>query len=336
MSFEIRKLQSSGYDIYELADNDTKASAKVAPDLGFNLYSLHLPSEGKLMPVLVEPKTMEEMKAGPSRYGNPILFPFPNRIDQGKYNWNGKAYHTPAGNGAHAIHGYAHKAAWRVLRTNATADQASITAAFQISKDAPEHLTHWPTDAAIEVTYTLKNDQLIVSALVNNPDNKTMPWGLGYHTYFNLPLTPEGSSIKTSITIPASRKWQLANFIPTGDKVSLPAELDLRNGRNLAELKADDVLTDLGHDADGKTVCRLADFNSSVAIQLTTDRQFRELVVFTPGWNNHALAIEPYTQATDAINLAARGIDGGLRTLEPGQSAELSMTISISDLKSSN
>ena len=31
------------------------------------------------------------------------------------------------------------------------------------------------------------------------------------------------------------------------------------------------------------------------------------------------IAVEPYTQTTDAINLAARGVDGGLRVLGHGK-----------------
>lgn len=333
MSFEITQLKSEGFTVFELAHKQSGAVAKVAPALGFNLFSLHLPVAGRVLPVLVEPKSMEDLKSGPSRYGNPILFPFPNRIDHGRYNWNGKAYETPAGNGAHAIHGYAHKAAWRVLKTTTDEHQGSITAGFQLSKDAPEHLPHWPTDAALEVTYTLKTDRLVVSARVSNPGTEPLPWGLGYHTYFNLPLTSQGSLEKTSVVVPASRRWQLTNFIPTGEKTALPPELDLRNGRSMHGLKADDVLTDLGHDADGKTVCILSDLDNQVQVQLVTDRDFRELVLFTPSWNNRALAIEPYTQTTDAINLASKGIDGGLRVLEPGASAELSMTIAIGAIK---
>jgi aldose 1-epimerase len=44
---------------------------------------------------------------------------------------------------------------------------------------------------------------------------------------------------------------------------------------------------------------------------------FREIVVFTPP-GRAAVCIEPYTCPTDAINLTARGIDCGWRTLGPG------------------
>jgi aldose 1-epimerase len=49
------------------------------------------------------------------------------------------------------------------------------------------------------------------------------------------------------------------------------------------------------------------------------DRAIRELVVYTPPNRPDVLAVEPYTQATDAINLQSRGVDAGLRVLKHGQ-----------------
>ncbi len=43
---------------------------------------------------------------------------------------------------------------------------------------------------------------------------------------------------------------------------------------------------------------------------------FREIVVYTPPGRN-AVCLEPYTCATDAINLQQRGIDAGWQVLEP-------------------
>jgi aldose 1-epimerase len=38
------------------------------------------------------------------------------------------------------------------------------------------------------------------------------------------------------------------------------------------------------------------------------------------------ISLEPYTQTTDAINLAARGVDGGLRILGHGKTETLTIT----------
>ena len=46
---------------------------------------------------------------------------------------------------------------------------------------------------------------------------------------------------------------------------------------------------------------------------------FRELVLFTPP-HRKAVCLEPYTCPTDAVNLAARGLDVGWQVVAPGQS----------------
>ena len=46
------------------------------------------------------------------RNGTPVLFPFPNRIRDGKYSFGGKSYSIPVGTKGHAIHGFAIAANW--------------------------------------------------------------------------------------------------------------------------------------------------------------------------------------------------------------------------------
>ena len=72
----------------------------------------------------------------------------------------------------------------------------------------------------------------------------------------------------------------------------------------------------------------MVDSALNAEFRLGFDRHFRELVVFTPPFGGGTLiAVEPYTQTTDAINLEARGIDTGLRVLGHGQSE--TMTIAM-------
>lgn len=327
MAFEIADELSGSVQVVHLFEQETGLSARISPTLGWNLFELHLPVNGKPTPILMQPPSPDDLKASPSRYGNPILFPFPNRIRQGQFQWQGKAYNTPVNNGGNAIHGFALKSAWRVTQKLADKQFAQATAQWRLSIDSPEHLSHWPADAQIEITYRLDRQSLKASAKISNPDSRPLPWGLGYHTYFQLPFSQSGSLALTKIVIPASQRWQLRDFLPSGAKEPLPANLDFRQGLSLKGLKADDVLTDLAHNADGRTECLLMDTDLGWEVAVATSRSFRELVVFTPSWNPNSIALEPYTQTTDAINLAAKGLDGGLSVLAPGQSETLDLWI---------
>jgi len=320
MRFRIEHERLDGFDTTRLVDSLSGGFAQVAPALGFNLFRLHSNVADRPVPILLEPPSLTELKANPSRYGHPILFPFPNRIRHGKYVWKGREYATPVNASGHAIHGYALRSVWSVIAEEATDSFARIEAEWRLSADAPEHVPHWPSDPTLRVSYRLEDAMVSIVAVVENPGPDEMPWGLGFHTYFRLPLSSTTKANRTRIYVPASRRWELDGFLPTGKKIALPPELDFRHGLPRDGLKADDVLTGLEHGADGFSECRLVDEPLGWEVTMRSSREFSEMVVFTPAWNQQTIALEPYTQTTDAINLAARGIEGGLRIQQPGTS----------------
>jgi aldose 1-epimerase len=72
---------------------------------------------------------------------------------------------------------------------------------------------------------------------------------------------------------------------------------------------------------------RLADLEKGAEFHLTFDDGFRELVVYTPSNRPDVIAVEPYTQTTDAINLQSRGLGAGLRVLAHGQQDNFLITM---------
>ena len=54
------------------------------------------------------------------------------------------------------------------------------------------------------------------------------------------------------------------------------------------------------------------------SLVVRTSPAFRELVLFTPA-HRKAVCLEPYTCPTDAVNLAARGLNVGWRVLAPAE-----------------
>jgi aldose 1-epimerase len=178
-------------------------------------------------------------------------------------------------------------------------------------------LMNWPTDAVLQVRYKLAGRTLTMTVTVNNPTAHDLPYGFGIHPYFRLPLAPGGDPEKTQVILPASKEWVLDQFLPTGERRPVEPRVDFRKGQPRKGLKLDDVLTDLAFEGD-RCVCRLVDQNLKAEFRLSFDRNFRELVVYTPPREDDVISLEPYTQTTDAINLAGKGVDGGLRTLEHG------------------
>jgi aldose 1-epimerase len=326
MAFRIATRDYGGNTVYSLHDDATGASAKVLPSYGFNLFDLQLPLGGEVRPILVSAPDFAAKLGRPAGNGTPILFPFPNRIRDGRFTFEGKSYQLPATNGPNAIHGFTMTASWDVLEHKAAADSAYIIGRFQLSKHAPESRALWPTDALLQVIYSLAGRRLSMIATVSNPTAVNLPYGFGIHPYFRLPFPPGGDPARTEVILPASKYWVLKDFLPTGEILSVDARLDFRHGRPRAGLSLDDVLTGLQYH-ERRGAARLVDLDKKAEFRLTFDDNFRELVVYTPPQKPDVLAVEPYTQTTDAINLQSQGRDAGLRTLGHDRQDSLALTM---------
>jgi len=321
---------AQGHTVYTLRDQHTGASASVLPSAGFNLFDLQLPIAGQVRPVIATSPGWEDRPEKSIRQGIPVLFPFPNRITGGEYSWNGQQYTLPCNKPPHAIHGFAVEADWQDVHPLADEHEASISARFWLARDAAQERTLWPADTVLILRYILRDGALSLEADIENPDRVPLPWGFGLHAYFHLPFDGAGDPARTKIVIPARSFWELQECIPTGRVLPIEQGLDLRRGRSRLDLKADDLLTDLIADADGWSTCRLVDDNLGAEVRLRCDAGTRELVVFTPPTDARVIAVEPYTQATNAINLASRGINAGLEILEPGRTTVLRFRIETS------
>ena len=326
LTHRVTTTTKAGRTVYTLHDDATGASASVLPGYGFNLFDLRLPVGGQVLPLLDSAPDFAENPRNPGRNGIPILVPFPTRIDHGKFTFNGKSYVLPANNGPHSIHGFALDAPWSVASQKSDGGAAEITGRYQISVNSPAQRPLWPTDAVLEVRYALAGRALTMTVTVSNPTNEDLPYGFGVHPYFRCPFKPGGDLAKTRVVVPASKYWPLEGFIPTGETRPVDARLDFRKGQPMKGLKLDDVLT--GLEFEGRhCVCRLQDLSNGGEFRLSVDKNIRELVLYTPPGPGDVISIEPYTQTTDAINLAEKKVDGGLRVLAHGASHSFSIVM---------
>ncbi|MCX7410093.1 MAG: aldose 1-epimerase [Planctomycetales bacterium] len=299
--------------IVTLTDSQTGSTARIAPELGFNCFEFRAKVGDREIDVLDSVPDFETGGQRSSGSGIPILFPFPNRIRAGKFTWEGREFSLPVSDKfGNAIHGLCLDRPWRVI---AQGDDF-VTGQFQLSVDAPNRRTLWPTDFTIEVDYELLGNRLRANFRVINPSSQPLPWGLGTHPYFKLPLATTSRVGACLIEVPAAQRWELQDCLPTGERRELDEEHDLRFGAYVDTVQLDDVYTTV--QCEGPQFdCLILDEEAGLQITLTSPPIFREIVVFTPP-NRAAVCIEPYTCPTDAINLQAGGIDCGWRTLAPG------------------
>ena len=232
MPFRIETHDRGANTIFSLHDDTTGASAAILPSYGFNLFDLRLPLAGEVRPVLVTAADFpDHPNDHPARNGTPILFPFPNRIRDAQFKFQGRNFRLPATNGPNAIHGFAMSAAWDVIEHKATSDQAFLVGRYQISKQSPDAGPLWPADAVLQIRYSLAGRRLSMNVTISNPTADDLPYGFGIHPYFRLPFAPGGDPEQTRLILPASRYWVLKDFLPTGEILPVNPRLDFRAGQ---------------------------------------------------------------------------------------------------------
>jgi aldose 1-epimerase len=298
------------------------ARAEVWPACGFTCFRWRVQRGGQLLDVIYADPAL--FRGGrPTGSGTPILFPFPNRIRDGRFTWDGREYQLPRNDSAHvnAIHGFAFDRPWRVVDQGGDADGAWVTGEFRGSADAPELTACWPADFRIRVTHRLRAARLEIAAEVHNPDSRWLPFGLGYHPYFRVPLVPNSNAADCTVQGNAREVWELQQFLPTGVRRPPEPRLDLASPRPFPDLRLDDVYTGVESApvVDGfRVLAALRQPPYGVEVRLLAEPAFRELVLYTPP-HRQAIALEPYTCTTDAVNLGNRKIDAGWRALGPGE-----------------
>lgn len=279
-----------------------------------------------MLEVIAGPANPDAWREHPHRGGIPILFPWPGRVAGACFTFEGREYRLPVNDPAHghAIHGLACERAFRVMRRG----PCFVTAILD-SSDYADLNSIWPWPFVLEIDYEVGNG-LRLKARITNSGDLVMPFGFGAHPYFHAPLNPKGVRDAMLIELDANARWPLdARLIPTGDAERLAGKYDLRAPRPLGADTYDDAFRMVPiAERTSAPRARLIDPSLEIALEIGADPAFGEFVVYAPA-ERPVVALEPYTCAPDAFNLAARGIAAGMRELAPGQTFEAGFEIRL-------
>ena len=222
--------------------------------------------------------------------GQPLL-PWPNRIRDGRYHFNGSDLQLPINEAEHsnAIHGLTRWSNW-------TATEVSDKRVTLMLLVYPQ--PGYPFSLLLAIEYELGGDGLTVTTRAVNVGTEPLPFGAGYHPY----LAPAGSLDETELLVPAARRLQFdERQLPTGALADVAGTAyDFRSPRALGDLRIDACFT--GLDREGGTARVRAGRTT-----LWMDSSFTHLMVFTgdtlaPERRRRGLAVEPMTCPPDAFN----------------------------------
>jgi aldose 1-epimerase len=246
-----------------------------------------------------------------------VLMPWPNRLQDGEYEFGGRQHRLPLSEPASrtAIHGLVRWLAWSVAERDA-------------ERVVMEHTLHpqpgYPFSLVLSVEYALSDEGLAVTTAATNVGAEPCPFGSGHHPYLML-----GTDRVDGLVLRAPGRTVLRvdeRGIPTGAGPVDGTELDFRTPRAVGATVIDHAFTDLERDADGRARVELLDPASGDAVTLWLAESYPYVQLFTgdplPSVNRRSLAVEPMTCPPSAFRTRER-----LIVLAPGESTTASWGI---------
>lgn len=305
-----------GERVLSLQDHELGLAAELIPGVGANCHRLSWSRDGQSIELLRPAPSIAALREGAIRYGIPLLFPFPNRIANGRFTFGGQQYTLPITEPerGHAIHGLVLDKPWQVLESGCDTGGAWVACSFS-SEDHPAVSTAFPFPFTAEYEVRMASGVLTTRFRARNTGTAPMPMGFGVHPWFPAPLTAGGDRAKCRVQAPFAKVWELERLIPTGRILEPEPGRDLDRGIELGQLEFDDVYT--GATQEGSWEATYTDPAAGIEIAVRAEAAMRECVIYTTT-EEPIVCLEPYSCTTNAFNLEAQGISAGMVVLSPG------------------
>ncbi len=304
--YELVKTPFGKYTRYTLQHPATGHSFSIVPERGANLLDLTIAGQ----PILDGYQTPEDLEV--AKFGkSALLFPFPNRLDRGKYKWQGKTYQFPINNAAteNAIHGFVRDEAFEVDYVFLARDHASISCSFAYDGGRD----YYPFPFILEIEFMLHDSgNFTVEVACRNSHTGAIPIGFGWHPYFRLTERVDDHVLQ----LPACEQVAIQErMIPTGKRNAFD---DFLRKKPVGRAVLDTCFRVSKPEGAYKLV--LENKGQRLKVQASA-RQFPYFQVFTPP-HRSSVALEPMSCNVDAFNNGQ-----GLITLEPEKEWKGKMSI---------
>jgi len=232
-----------------------------------------------------------------------VMLPFCNRIDRGKFSYNGRDITFPINRPDQevAIHGLSRDLPWQIA--------ASSDVALKLEQSVDHAITPYRYSATL--SYRLEEEKFIAALHVTSRAAETLPYGMGFHPWF-------------AVSDDASISFNAAGYLDL-DKRGLPLKPVSLPSPSLRYVRRDNVGMDrYFHGWNGSAMAADPDWGGLLTIMgggALTNLHF----VFSPLW--YGMAIEPVTNAPAVLNRRDLAPLGDMRALAPNESLDGEMQI---------
>jgi len=258
---------------------------------------------------VVQPYALDAI--APASHGA-VLAPWPNRLRDGAYTFDGVDHQVPVNEVARmtALHGLVCWVRFEVAARTTTDAEDAVELTHRIVQTSG-----YPFDVVLTVRYALTDAGLTVTTTATNEGARRAPYGVGFHPW----LSTRGAAVDDcTLRLDADTRVTTDDrLLPVGtEPVSGP--YDHRVASTLAGATLDDAFVGVLRDAEGLSWAELATPDGRTT-RLWMDETFGSWQVCTgdfinpPSIRRSAVAVEPQTCYADAFRTGEL-----LVTLEPG------------------
>lgn len=294
--FVVKEITDKNSAFLELKNSKDNSVARISLNEGGRLQNLKFKGIS-----IIQDQPKFEYK---DSYSSAILFPFTNRIEEGKYSYKDKEYQFNSNEpkSKNALHGLVFDKKFKLLEQETSANSCAITIAFS----EETHSKGFPFKYSIYVTYTLLKNELQLKVSVKNNDKKTFPFVLGWHPYFNC------NDFKNSfLNFKSDKKVKFDENLITKEIVDYESvsKFELENKQ------LDDCFV-LNHN---KVEFSTPDYN----LEIASNSKENFLQLYTPK-DIPVIAIEPMTGVSNSFNNKI-----GLQEVEPNKTYALTWVVKL-------
>lgn len=323
----------SGGSPVTIEDSQTGAEVVVFPHLGATTGSIRLSDGVDAHDILVQDPVRVETRppysaprpADETLFAGRVLFPFADRIPDGRYVFAGREYtieinDTGATGATDAIHGFAHRLSCTDVTPTGDDSRGCATMRIPIDESVSQG---YPFRVDLSIAFELSAAGFTMTMVAQNTGDADAPLSAGWHPYFRLPMS-DGIDRAYLVTnadryIPVDDR-----LLPTGPATTTEGtELDFRDAdeaaRILGTTPLDVALTSTNR---APITTHLLDDHHIITIRQRGAFVYQQL--FTPP-SRRGIAIEPLTGTTNAFNMPQYG----LRVLRPGEQFEATCSVTL-------
>ena len=256
------------------------ARAVILPEFGGRLHQLHVEVDGREEPLLVTPPEIRDYSRAPLFGGSYPMAPWPNRVREGRFRFDGVDHVLPLNDGESALHGLVFDRPWRIIARTSRVCELIV-----------ELDDRWPWPGCVWQRYEISPGRLRMKMEVR-AERFSFPAGCGWHPWFRSEL---GATRPLRVSVPASRRYVMEERIPTGEMMEPSGQHDLRTAILVHSGTLDHCYATL----TGPIQLEWGRGMMTVSVECAAPHV---MVYTSPG----AVCIEPQTCPPDAFNLASR------------------------------